>query len=149
MNTNGRSASLIFVLGCVLGAGCGDEGAVAAKGAIDAAADAAKVAVDELAKIDLSALSAESLRATAVEATVWLVARLEEVRDSETAREVAAAVEPVLERIVELAERMGDELPSRTELAGRVSVLRERFADDAGVRGAIGDLLDRLAAALQ
>ena len=68
---------------------------------------------------------------------------LREIRDSETARKVAAELQHLLDKLVELAKKLGEKL-DLASLQTSAAEMAERFKNDPRVQNAIKGLRDKL-----
>lgn len=98
----------------------------------------------ELDEIDLSAVSPEALKAKLGTAVESLSATLGEIKDQATAENIKEAVEPIVAKLSEAKEALGEELPSREELQAELEELKVRFKDNAAVQKVLQPLIDKL-----
>lgn len=111
-------------------------------------ADAAGASIDalqqELEAVDLSGVTPEALKAKLAIAVESLSAKLGEIKDQASAENVKQALEPVVAKLGAAKHALGEELPSREELALELDALETKFHDNEAVMKVLQPLIDRL-----
>ena len=129
---------------CLAGACSRAEVEAKANQAAAAAVASLEALQRELDEIDLSAVSPEALKAKLGTAVESLSATLGEIKDQATAENIKEAVEPLVAKLSEAKQALGEELPSREELQAELEELKVRFKDNAAVQKVLQPLIDKL-----
>ena len=121
-----------------------DQAKVKASEALDGASQALSQLADSVEELDLSGLSPEAIGQKGRELAEAAATQLGEIRDSETARRVVTALEPVVDKLHAARELIGEHMPSMAELQEAALALEERVAGDEGLRGIVQPLIEKI-----
>jgi hypothetical protein len=130
-----------------------DAGSGRGCGKANQAAETAGASLDalqrELDGIDLSAASPEALKAKLGPAVESLSATLGEIKDQASAENIKKALEPMIAKLSQAKQALGQELPSSEELAARLDALEAKFQGNEAVMKVLKPLIDKLRQLLQ
>ncbi|MEX1023465.1 MAG: hypothetical protein WD226_00180 [Planctomycetota bacterium] len=103
-----------------------------------------KQATEGVKDFDFSDMNVDALKAKANEIGDELANDLRNISDRASAENVRREVQPALDALSRLKDRLGDNLPDMSDVQRTVDDLEARFADNEEVRSVLDPVLERL-----
>ena len=128
-----------LALALALVAGCGEGGVEAADKAVEDAKAATQKIVD-----DVSNLTMGQVREEAGELMAAMGENLSALKETEEVQRMREALEPMIDRLIALKDRLGTEFEESPELQIAMGKVKEQFREGSEMRTALDPFLQKI-----
>lgn len=122
---------------------CGDA-VDAAEGAAGALKEAAAAAVEKAKNIDVSNMTPDALKDAGGDLMSAIGKQLSSIKDKADVDALKSNLEPIVDKLTAVKDKLGAKLPNSDELKGIVDDVKSKFANDGAVMESLQPMLEKV-----